>query len=123
MLSPTSIGKTSVQLANACFHKSIINGLKYYADHSYPEFADTAMFLQVICDWFNIIDVKSLFHGHKSMDSRRNAITRTDREQLNFLLEFYCGWKNGRGCSSQTFHAAKVTTSNFRICTFRFYSV
>ena len=117
MLNPTSIEKTNVGLANACFHESTINALRFYSTQGYPSFKGTAAFLEIIRNWFNVVNVKSQFSGQKSRDERRNAVYFGDRSQLDFLRDFYSWldrWSqlDGRGLSKQTFHHAKVTTIN-----------
>ena len=104
-------------LANSCFHDSTINGLKYYATKGYPSFENTAAFLQIIRNWFDVVNTKSQFSGQKSRNERRDAVYFGDRYQLDFLRDFYYWldrWSRleGRGLSKQTFHTAKITTIN-----------
>ena len=40
----TGIGKTDVGLADSCFHESTINALRYYSNHGYSRFFETAEF-------------------------------------------------------------------------------
>ena len=61
MLHSTSIEKTNIGHADACFHGSIINALWYYSGYGHSEFAETAEVLQHFRNWFNATDVKSLF--------------------------------------------------------------
>ena len=63
VLHPQAIEKTSVKLADAAFHESTIVTLKYYALNGYPQFMDTAIFVQKIRNWFNNINVKSMTYG------------------------------------------------------------
>jgi hypothetical protein len=95
-----------------------IHGLRYYASKGHPSFESTAAFLQIIRNWFNIVNVKSQFSGQKNRDERRDAVYFYDRHQLAFLRDFHIWlqrWSemDGRGLSDQTFHHAKVTTLNF----------
>jgi hypothetical protein len=119
MMNPTSTEKQSVQLATACFHDSTIKGLQYYAKKGHPEFADTSAFLQIIRNWFDVINVKSKYQGQKSKNIMREKIDKTsDQNALNFLLEFYVWlqkWETskGKGLSAQTFHTARVTSRTF----------
>ena len=46
VLNPKPIEKTNVKLADAAFHESTINALKYYSSRGYEHFEDTAIFLQ-----------------------------------------------------------------------------
>ena len=93
--------------------------MKHYAAHGYPEFLETAKFLQIIRDWFDVINVKRLGQAGRKLNERRNEITKSDRRQLEYLSDFFdwlekweqsCGKK---GLSSETFYTAKVTTKNF----------
>ena len=119
LLQPSSIEKVNVMLADACFHESTINALKCYASHGYPHFSGTAAFLQIIRNWFNVVNVKSFFSGQQKMDERREAITTDTREnQLGFLKEFYrwleeWEFSQKKGLSSPTFLSAKTTTLNY----------
>ena len=118
MLFPNSIEKTNVQLAHACFHDSTISGLLYYAEKQCPHFKDTATFLKIIRHWFNVMNVKTKFDAQKNRDDRRKCVTVENRDQLNFLQQFYTWletWSatKQKGLSDLTFHASKVTTVNF----------
>ena len=42
VLHPSSIEKTNVKLADACFHESTVNALIHYAKRGFPEFRETA---------------------------------------------------------------------------------
>ena len=116
MLNPTSIEKSSVALANSCFHESTIFALRYYSSHGYPYFKETADFLQIIRDWFNVVNCKSKFMGQQKIDKRRDAVYFDNRHQLEFLQSFYewlNGWStlaNKRGFSKPTFHHAQVSS-------------
>ena len=55
MLYPNSIETTNVKLADACFHESTISGLLYYEERGYPRFKETATFLKIIRQWFNVL--------------------------------------------------------------------
>ena len=55
VLNPASIERTNVSLADACFHESTINALKYYANHGFPNFLQTANVLQIFRDWFTLL--------------------------------------------------------------------
>ena len=116
MLNPTSIEKSSVALANSCFHESTIFALRYYSSHGYPYFKETADFLQIIRDWFNVVNCKSKFVGQQKIDKRRDAVYFDNRHQLEFLQSFYewlNEWStldNKRGFSKPPFHHAQVSS-------------
>ena len=118
MLYPTSIEKSNVGLANALFHESTINALKFYADEGYYSFAETAAFLQIIRDWFDVMNAKSQYGEQKSRNERRASVSFDDRKQLDYLRDFHewlITWNalDGRGLSRETFQTARITTINF----------
>ena len=113
MLNPKPIEKTNVKLADAAFHESTINALKYYASHGYPHFQGTATFAQYIRDWFNTINVKSKDYGKRKRDDRRRAIHRESAsDDISYLSDFAAWLKRweamvpNKGLSKQTFECA-----------------
>ena len=120
VLHPTSIEKTNVSLADALFHESTISALTYYSEE-FPEWKETAKFLQIIRNWWNISNVKTLFHGQKKRNPFLAPITSEDCENVKYLKKFSawilswkesCKGKDGKklGLSSETFLAVKQTT-------------
>ena len=79
ILNPSSLEKTSVNLADSFFHESTINALAYYANNGYPEFNGTVDFLKLIRNWFNTMNVKTAFYGQEARDERRDPIRNNDR--------------------------------------------
>ena len=115
VLNPASIERTNVSLADACFHESTINALKYYANHGFPNFLQTANVLQIFRDWFNVVNVKSLYSGHRTRDDNRAAITRDNKTSANYLVTFTSWlkkWKASKktGLSRETFQASIQTS-------------
>ena len=109
---PKPIEETNVKLADAAFHESTINALRYYGTRGYGHFKDTAIFLQIIRDWFSTINVKSKDYGRRTRDKRRNAIHRnTINEDLSYL-SLFCDWlqkwkdSGMKGLSKPTFECA-----------------
>ena len=72
----TNIEKANVKLADAVFHESTINDLKFYRDNSYPEFHDTANFSTIIRKMWNISNVKTPYVGKAKRDSTREQSKR-----------------------------------------------
>ena len=56
VINPVSIEKTNVHLADACFHNSTINALRYYAKNGKPHFTETADVLQLMRNWWGIMN-------------------------------------------------------------------
>jgi len=120
VLHSTSIERTNVQLANSVFHDSTIQGLNFYADQpsGKQEWKDTALFLQTVRNWWNIVNVKTAQHGWKKRNSFLKPISLNNRDNLNYLQKFH-GWlqswkdlvKNDskKGLSKETFLAMEQT--------------
>ena len=83
-----------MKMAEAIFHESTINALKYYASHGYNHFDDSA---KIIRDWFNTLNVKSIDYGVRKRDERRNAVQResvsTDLSHITKFTEWLESWK------------------------------
>ena len=76
VINPTSMEKTNVRLADACFHESTIHALKYYGEHGWqPTFSTTAEVLQIVRNWWNIVNVKSRTIGRNKRDTYRDEIS------------------------------------------------
>ena len=115
VLNPASIERTNVSLADACFHQSTINALKYYANHGFPDFLQTANVLQIFKDWFNVVNVKSRYSDQRTRDVNRAAITRENKVASNHLSIFTSWLKKWRaskkpGLSSETFQSSIQTS-------------
>ena len=82
ILKPSNLEKTNVGLAEAFFHESTIAALSYYAKHGHPEFSGTANYLKIIRIWFNLLNVKSLYHGKNMNDATKTPLTKEDRGNL-----------------------------------------
>ena len=121
VLHPQPIEKTSVKLAEAVFHESTINTLKFYALNGYPHFNDTAIFLQKIRNWFNNVNVKSIDYGRRKKDELRNPMRRESvNEDLEFIEDFALWlqkWQTEsplcNGLSKETFHSCIRTCTAF----------
>ena len=113
VLHPQEVKKSSVKMAEAVFHESTINALKYYASHGYNHFDDLASFTKIIRDWFNTLNVKSIDYGVRKRDERRNAVEResvtADLSYITKFTEWLKSWKReyqSIGLSQQIFDAA-----------------
>ena len=115
VLNPALIEKTHVSLADACFHESTIQALKYYANNGFESFSQSADVLQIFRKWFNVVNVKSLYSAQRTRDVYRSAITKKDRGIVILFLTLFSWlekWEMSKkpGLSKQTFAAALQTT-------------
>ena len=66
VLNPLALEKTNVGLAVSIFTESTINGCSYYSKTGLPCFDDTAEFLKIITNWWDVMNLKSPCKGkHK----------------------------------------------------------
>ena len=119
VLKPSSLEKTSVMLADSCFHESTINALNYYASRGNPEFSETAAVFQIIRVWFNVMNVKSREIGKRKRDQRCASVDKNTIDDTTEYLKKFQTWlekwrSSGKpGLSRQTFSALTHTVSGF----------
>ena len=92
VLHPPSIEKTNVKLADACFHESTIDALKYYAPRGYPEFSETAKVFKIIRNWFNSVNIKSPYDGQRTIDPHREKIDEKTIDCSLLYFEKFNAW-------------------------------
>ncbi len=120
VLHPTNIEKTNVLLADSIFHESTIAGLRFYAKEGRPEWDDTANFLHVVRNWWNILNVKNRNLGFRKRNKLMKPVTVNDSSNLD-ILETFGAWlkrwrensrlKGARTClTEETFLACIQTT-------------
>jgi hypothetical protein len=118
VLAPQPIERTRVQLADAFFDDSTINGLEQICQEE--DWKETARFLRLVRRFWNCVNVQSKFAAKHKRDDRRLVITAEDRTQLDFLDSFTCWlseWQNMSGktaLSRETFLAIQQTTPALR---------
>ena len=99
-------------------HKAFIQfiqALKYYANNGFESFSETADVLQIFRNWFNAVNVKSLYSAQRTRDVYKSAITKEDRGIVIFFSQFVSWlekWEMPKKpvLSKQTFAAALQTT-------------
>lgn len=115
-LNPTSLERTSVMLPYAVFHESTIAAFKFYGLHN-----GTQNFLQLILDWWTILNVKSPFKGIRLKLESAKPIFPGDIRMLTLkqYAQFFYRWQlyrqsdtgaNNKICISQQTLAALITT-------------
>lgn len=121
VISPSSIEKTNVKLADAVFHDSTIDTMEFFVNEgTKPEWGDTVTFLKIIRQWWNIVNVKTPGAGKRKRDPRKEPIFSKSSESFIFLQNFesWLGtWEGLEGChklrsglTRETFLATIQTT-------------
>ncbi|CAH1993827.1 unnamed protein product [Acanthoscelides obtectus] len=111
-LYPNNLERQSVVLANNVFHESTIAALKTCSSYS-----STANFLQIVHDWWSIINVKNTLKGTHKRDDHSCPIIPFHDENFKFLKKFL-NWLDAChqniqnvGLSTDTYNALKHSTS------------
>ncbi len=120
VLHPTAIEKTNVLLADSLFHHSTIQALNFYSSE-HPAWQETAAFLQLIRDWWNVVNVKTPFLGQKKRNPYQEPISSVDDHNMTALKNFgdflkkwkamSSGKRNKGGLTNETFLAVGQSTS------------
>ena len=119
VLHPTNIEKTNVLLADSLFHESTIAALRFYTE-KFPDWRYTADFLQVVRNWWNILNVKSTSIGTRKRNKFMKPVSKEDKNNLA-TLELFGKWLKKwremarlsggkRGLTEETFLATIQTT-------------
>ena len=96
VLNPQVIEKNNVKLADACYHESTINALEYYSNNGFPQFKDTARFCKIICEWFNVVNVRNPEHGkQKKIIQNILSVKMIDMIHLVTSLKYMNGYNIG----------------------------
>ncbi|XP_047001265.1 uncharacterized protein LOC124617949 [Schistocerca americana] len=123
VLYPSSIHKQNVKLALKIFNDNNIVASKH-ATKDMPNVTEhinqTVTFLQVIVNWWKIVNVRSVFEGQRFNDPYREAIRKTTDNQVTFLNNL-CHWLKvwrvsvpiSDALTSQTFQSLILTTESF----------
>lgn len=115
-LAAQPIDRTNVKLADAIFHESTSNALRYYSSQ-FPGFSQTAHFIEIIRTWWDILNVRNQFLAQRKLDDDRLPFTIENihaQEFLSRFLEWLRLWQRtaskGKCLSVETFKAAQQTT-------------
>jgi hypothetical protein len=76
-----------VMLAERTFHESTIASLNFYGG-KFPEWKETAAFLQIIRRWWNIVKVRLYTIGKRKREVYKEPISSAESVQINFLHVF-----------------------------------
>ena len=105
-----------MKLADSCFHESTINALKFHSNHGHSEFGGTAKLLTIFRQWFNMLNVKTLYDAQRTRDPGREVISIANLDvSIQYLTSFEAWldkWKSmgTNGLSKQTFATSTQTT-------------
>ena len=119
MFKPQPIEKSNVSLAASIFSESTRAAMKYYVGHGYPHWEGTLNFLDLIANWWTILNVKSPSKGRRKRDENAEPITKDNLCQVEGFFSkivcWLCEWKKSgsNGLSLGTFKTFQQTSRAF----------
>lgn len=109
---PNNLERQNVNLAENVFHDSTIAALKCH-----EEYTETSEFLQIIKNWWSIVNLKSAIKGKLKRQEFCKPILSSSDNQIDFLKKFVLWlnhWNSDRlnniGLTKDTFNALKRST-------------
>ena len=119
-IRPNNIDRLSTKHASAIFSETTRDALIYYSS-SNPSWKDTAEFLTIIIEMWNIINVKNPSKGYHKRCCYMDPIKNSSDWKLTKLEEFYNlidKWESSgnMGLTKETFSAVKQTSSAMIQC-------
>lgn len=116
-LYPTSIERQNVKLALQIFNSNVATALcELGSKKQFESFEDTAAYIQIICRWWDVVNVKTLEKGNRHRNPYEQHITKNSIH-IEFLQKFLLWlerWKNseGGGKLTRNTHFALFLTTN-----------
>ena len=92
VLNPLALEKTNVSLATSVFDESTINALSYYGESGMPGFADTAEFLQIIKNWWDVLNVKPPCKGKHKRNKFMEKIDPNNNQEVREYFQRFSTW-------------------------------
>ena len=86
VINPLALEKTDVSLAVSLVTDSTIGGLYHFSKKGFPAFADTAEFLQIVKNWWDILNVKSL---SKEKNKRNRFMRKVDPDNIEEVRSYF----------------------------------
>lgn len=88
-LYPTSIERQNVKLALQVFNSNIVVALRELGPQlNLSNYEDTADYLNIICTWWDIVNVKTSMKGLRSRNKFQEPVTKNSHHIFEFLNKF-----------------------------------
>ena len=92
VINPLALEKTNVSIADNLFAESTINGLLFYGKEGFPQFIQTAKFLRIIRNWWDMFNVKSRFKGKHKRNKFMQAVSKENVNEISDYLDSFSSW-------------------------------
>ncbi|XP_035233690.1 uncharacterized protein LOC118205512 [Stegodyphus dumicola] len=118
-LSPSNLEKQNIKLVLKIFNKFTIEGLIHLGPlHEIPHYSDTSEFISIICKWWDIMNVKTMFKGIHQKSEFMKPLTADDSDPKVIFLNQFLNWldawesmKCSTGMLTKETHAALKQTT------------
>lgn len=114
---PSSLERQNVKLALQVFNEDTISGLNILGKaNKLYRFEDTSEFVQIILNWWSVVNVKTCFKGIRLNNTLMKPISAENFEGTNYLtsfLEWLKRWKSlhtSGSLTTETMNALMLTT-------------
>ncbi|XP_054720810.1 uncharacterized protein LOC129230437 [Uloborus diversus] len=121
-LWPTNLERQNVGLALKIFNRNLVQGILQLGEkYNLPHYQETANFIDIFCNWWDIVNVKSSFKGKFKRNPMCEPITNSPDDVKKIFLKKFISWldkweamnaDNGR-LSRETHSALRHTTQAF----------
>lgn len=92
-LYPTSFERQNVKLVLQIFNEKIIEGLTLFSKkHGVPHVHETAKFIRIILNWWDVVNVKSTTKGLRKNNVLMCPITNDASDERVFFLKKFLVW-------------------------------
>lgn len=90
-LYPSSMERQNVKLALNVFDRRTVSALRLYGPQkSLSNWSSTALFIEHICTWWDVVNVKTPWKGVRLRNDFQKPVTHSNCKQIEFLSTFLC---------------------------------
>lgn len=113
-LYPSSIERQNVKLALQIFNLNIVEALRTFGrKHSLENWESVANYIDIICKWWDIVNVKTLLKGQRLRNRYQEPVTKNSFHIFTFMEQFV-KWLDDWERSNTTGRMSKETHSALR---------
>lgn len=114
-LYPSSIERQNVKLALQIFNLNIVEALRTFGrKHSLENWESVANYIDIICKWWDIVNVKTLLKGQRLRNRYQEPVTKNSFHIFTFMEQFV-KWLDDWERSNTTGRMSKETHSALRL--------
>lgn len=114
-LNPTPIERQNVKLALQIFNYNIVAALKQFGPKvPLGNYKDTADYIEIICRWWDIANVKSPLKGLRKKNEFQQPVTPNTKHIFNFLQDIVAWLDRWRECDFNSGTLTRETHSALR---------